>query len=75
MIGITALPLLAYEQYGWALLAIVLNRLGDGVDGALARLSGHSSDAGGFLDIGLDFVFTLPWCLVLRWPTPLKMPW
>ncbi|MGY2463278.1 CDP-alcohol phosphatidyltransferase family protein [Vreelandella sulfidaeris] len=57
LIGITALPLLAYEQYGWALLAIVLNRLGDGVDGALARLSGHSSDAGGFLDIGLDFVF------------------
>ena len=57
LIGISALPLLAYEQYGLALLAIVLNRLGDGVDGALARLSGLTSDAGGFLDIGLDFVF------------------
>ena len=57
LIGITALPLLACEQYGWALLAIVLNRLGDGIDGALARLSDHASDAGGFLDIGLDFVF------------------
>jgi phosphatidylglycerophosphate synthase len=57
VLGITALPLLAWEQYGFALLVIVLNRLGDGVDGALARLAGRSSDAGGFLDIGLDFVF------------------
>ena len=57
VIGISALPLLAYEQYGLALLVIVLNRLGDGVDGVLARLSGRTSDAGGFLDIGLDFVF------------------
>ncbi|WP_235040045.1 CDP-alcohol phosphatidyltransferase family protein [Vreelandella profundi] len=56
-IGITALPLLAWEHYGLALLAIVLNRIGDGVDGALARLSGSTSEAGGFLDIGLDFVF------------------
>lgn len=56
-IGITALPLLAWEHYELALLAIVLNRLGDGLDGALARLSGRTSDAGGFLDIGLDFVF------------------
>lgn len=57
LIGMCALPLLAFEQYGFALVAIVVNRLGDGVDGALARLSGQQSDAGGFLDIGLDFVF------------------
>ena len=56
-IGMAALPLLAFEHYGWALGAIVLNRLGDGLDGALARLAGQVSDAGGFLDIGLDFVF------------------
>ena len=36
-IGLLALPLLAYEQYGWALLAILLNRLVDGLDGAIAR--------------------------------------
>lgn len=35
----------------------MLNCLGDGLDGALARLSGRASDAGRFLDIGLDFVF------------------
>lgn len=57
VLGIMALPLLAWEQYALALLVIVFNRLGDGIDGALARLAGRSSDAGGFLDIGLDFVF------------------
>ncbi|KAA0011251.1 CDP-alcohol phosphatidyltransferase family protein [Billgrantia pellis] len=57
VIGMFALPLLALEWYLPALIAILLNRLGDGVDGAMARLSGRASDAGGFLDIGLDFVF------------------
>ncbi|MEQ6887864.1 CDP-alcohol phosphatidyltransferase family protein [Halomonas sp. CS7] len=57
LVGMLALPLLALEAYLPALAAILLNRLGDGLDGALARLSGQGSDAGGFLDIGLDFVF------------------
>ncbi|MBY5986055.1 CDP-alcohol phosphatidyltransferase family protein [Halomonas sp. DP5Y7-2] len=56
-IGMLALPLLAIQAYGWALLAIVLNRVADGLDGALARRLDIASDAGGFLDIGLDFVF------------------
>ncbi|QNI02163.1 CDP-alcohol phosphatidyltransferase family protein [Halomonas sp. SH5A2] len=57
LIGITALPLLAWEHYSLALVAVLLNRLGDGLDGALARISDQTSTAGGFLDIGLDFVF------------------
>ena len=57
LIGISALPMLAWEYYGLALVAVVLNRVGDGLDGALARVSGQASEAGGFLDIGLDFVF------------------
>ncbi|SEM50176.1 CDP-alcohol phosphatidyltransferase family protein [Halomonas caseinilytica] len=57
VIGMLALPLLAWEAYPAALAMILLNRLGDGLDGALARLTGSASDAGGFLDIGLDFVF------------------
>lgn len=57
IIGLLALPLLILEWYLVALAAILLNRLGDGLDGALARLTGQASDAGGFLDIGLDFVF------------------
>lgn len=56
LIGMLALPLLAQQAYGWALAAILVNRLGDGLDGALARHTGKSSDAGGFLDIGLDFL-------------------
>lgn len=51
-----ALPFLALGWYGAALAAIVLNRLLDGLDGALARRRGLT-DAGGFLDISLDFLF------------------
>lgn len=39
-----------------ALVFLLLNRLADGVDGELARK--HTpTDAGGFLDISLDFIF------------------
>lgn len=57
VVGMLALPLLAVEAYHAALAVILLNRLADGLDGALARYTGTSSDAGGFLDIGLDFIF------------------
>jgi phosphatidylglycerophosphate synthase len=55
-IGVLALPLLALGWYLPALIAIVLNRVLDGLDGALARRRGLT-DAGGFLDIALDFLF------------------
>jgi hypothetical protein len=45
------------SRVGGALAAILLNRLLDGLDGALARRRGLS-DAGGFLDISLDFLKT-----------------
>lgn len=54
--GVLALPFLAFGWYLAALVAIVLNRLLDGLDGALARRRGLT-DAGGFLDIALDFLF------------------
>lgn len=56
LVGIVALPLLASEQYIWALLFILLNRLLDGIDGEVARLT-ITTDRGAFLDIALDFVF------------------
>ncbi|MDX2263906.1 MAG: CDP-alcohol phosphatidyltransferase family protein [Hyphomicrobiales bacterium] len=41
----------------WAALALIaLNRLADGLDGAVARASA-ATDRGGFLDITLDFAF------------------
>ena len=55
-VGVLALPFLALGWYPAALAAILLNRLMDGLDGALARRRGLS-DAGGFLDIALDFLF------------------
>lgn len=55
-VGLLAVPLLAFEAYSLALVAILLNRLLDGVDGALARRAG-TTDFGGFLDILCDFVF------------------
>ncbi|MDA9556466.1 CDP-alcohol phosphatidyltransferase family protein [Vibrio sp.] len=55
-IGCLVLPALLFESYYLALLFIVLNRICDGLDGALARRQGIT-DAGGFLDISLDFLF------------------
>lgn len=55
-IGLLAVPFLAFEYYELALVAILLNRLCDGLDGAVARRT-KLTDAGGFLDIVLDFIF------------------
>jgi phosphatidylglycerophosphate synthase len=55
-IGMLALPLLAGGAYSWAMLAILVNRLADGLDGAIARQRGPS-DLGAYLDIVCDFVF------------------
>lgn len=55
-LGTLAVPALACQHYAVALVCILLNRLLDGLDGALARIQGIS-DAGGFLDICLDFLF------------------
>ncbi|WP_394209884.1 CDP-alcohol phosphatidyltransferase family protein [Enterovibrio calviensis] len=55
-IGAMALPALALENYALALMFILINRVMDGLDGAIARIQGVT-DAGGFLDISLDFLF------------------
>ncbi|WED27944.1 CDP-alcohol phosphatidyltransferase family protein [Vibrio sp. DW001] len=56
MLGCLTLPSLIFQQYDLALVFVILNRLCDGLDGALARIQGIS-DSGGFLDISLDFLF------------------
>lgn len=56
IIGILAVPAIIFEQYMLALCLILLNRLGDGLDGAIARET-SPTDAGAFLDITLDFIF------------------
>jgi len=57
LIGLLAVPLLTLEYWYAALTAIILNRILDGLDGALARYANQSSSAGGYLDITLDFLF------------------
>ncbi|KAF0103542.1 MAG: ynjF [Rhodospirillaceae bacterium] len=55
-VGLAAVPLLAFGHYGAALLVILLNRLLDGLDGAVAR-HGRPTALGGYLDIVCDMVF------------------
>lgn len=56
--ALLAFASLALQYYTLALLFIGLNRLADGLDGAVARQdTQNGSDLGGFLDIVSDFVF------------------
>lgn len=60
-VGLLAVPALWYQAYTLALVWILINRLFDGLDGALARewaAYGRTPPAsGGFLDISADFIF------------------
>jgi phosphatidylglycerophosphate synthase len=55
-IGLIGVPSLWMGLFWMALVCLALNRLADGLDGAVARLT-HPSDRGAFLDIALDFMF------------------
>lgn len=61
--GITSMFLIINQYYLLALGFILINRLCDGLDGAVARLnsqtatSKHNNDFGGYLDIVCDFIF------------------
>ncbi len=70
LVGGLALPSLVFELPLLALFFILLNRIFDGLDGALARIQGPT-DAGGFLDISLDFIFysLVPFAFVLANPS------
>lgn len=56
VLGLAAAALIACGNSLVALVPLLANRVLDGVDGALARLSA-ASGRGAFLDISLDFVF------------------
>lgn len=63
VIGCFCFAALWAGAYGWALGLMLLNRLCDGLDGAVARqnaMMGHEggiTDLGGYLDIVTDFIF------------------
>lgn len=55
-LGVLTVPALAFGAYGVALVLMAMNRLADGLDGAVARET-VPTDRGAFLDISLDFLF------------------
>lgn len=55
-IGLIGVLALWIGLFWLALVCLALNRLADGLDGAVARLT-TPSDRGAFLDIALDFMF------------------
>ncbi|MGD9961896.1 CDP-alcohol phosphatidyltransferase family protein [Nocardioides sp.] len=58
ILGLTSAGFAAGQLWGWALVAWLLSRAMDGLDGPLARrrANGQGSPAGGFLDISADFL-------------------
>jgi phosphatidylglycerophosphate synthase len=74
-LGALCVPALAAGWYGMALALIAINRAGDGIDGAIARLAGPT-DRGAFLDIALDFLFyaLVPFGFALADPAANALP-
>ena len=68
-IGLAAAGAIALQYYWLGLVLLLLSRLGDGLDGAVARITGKT-DLGGYLDIVFDFIFygAIPMGFVLADP-------
>lgn len=56
IVGLIAAALIAKGWFLTGLVLLLLSRLADGLDGALAKIT-RSTDFGGYLDIVLDFAF------------------
>ena len=69
VIGLCCGVLICAEAYIWALAALLLSRICDGLDGAVARLT-QPTDFGGYLDIVCDFLFYafVPFCFAFSYP-------
>ena len=55
-LGLVAAVAIGLGAFAWGLILIVLNRLLDGLDGAVARATGPT-EFGGYLDIVADYAF------------------
>jgi phosphatidylglycerophosphate synthase len=69
LLGLTAAGLIAAGLPRLALVPLILSRLCDGLDGAVARLT-RPSDRGGFLDIVFDFIVYGAVPLAFAWLDP-----
>ena len=72
----TAAVAIGCEQFGLGLGLILLSRLADGLDGAVARIGNTVSDQGAFLDIVFDFIFysAIPFAFAFANPTDNALP-
>jgi phosphatidylglycerophosphate synthase len=73
--GLAAVWLAASGAYAEALAAWLANRVLDGLDGALARTHGRTSDLGGYLDLLCDFVVYAGLPIGLAMSTPSVEAW
>ena len=74
-IGMAAATAIAFQKYLPGLALLLLSRLMDGLDGAVARAT-RPTDRGGFLDITLDFLFyaAIPLAFALANPVANALP-
>ena len=68
-IGLLAAAAIALGAYGLGLVLILLSRIADGLDGAVARAT-QTTDFGGYLDITSDFLFYGAIPLAYVWADP-----
>jgi phosphatidylglycerophosphate synthase len=75
LIGLFAAYLIAVSACPAAILAILASRICDALDGAVARAT-QTTDAGGFLDITLDFLFyaSIPLAFAINNPLQNALP-
>ncbi|MEM1364182.1 MAG: CDP-alcohol phosphatidyltransferase family protein [Pseudomonadota bacterium] len=71
VLGCCAATAIVYGQFWLALALILVSRIADGLDGAVARAGATTSDFGGFLDITLDFAFygLIPLAFIIAEPS------
>ena len=76
VVGLGAAALIGLKLFFWAALVLLLSRALDGLDGALARVSGKVSDRGAYLDITLDFIFysSIPFAFAVAYPEQNALP-
>ncbi len=74
-LGLAAAACIAAQAYASGAALMLLSRLCDALDGSVARLTA-ATDAGGFLDITLDFVFyaSIPLAFAVAAPAPNALP-
>lgn len=66
MSGIVSVVFILRSEYIAAMIFWCLNRITDGLDGTIARITSRQSDLGGYIDIMVDFViyFLIPLAFV-----------